>query len=274
VTVAESLHPAPPSRRRARRLGRPRRRAAIGAATVTGGLATWQLAAMLELTDPDLLPAPTRVLAAGWALIVSGELGRHGLVSLAEFVLGFVPAVGAGVALGVAMGRVRRLRHLLDPLVMVFATTPRVALLPLLVVWLGIGMASKVAVVFLAALFPVTISTMAGVDQLERVWIRAVRSLGASGLQVWTMVVLPGALPGVAAGVRLGLGRALIAVIVSEMYVALAGVGQLLQVYGNAGRTAEVLAVTALVAGAGLAGTAALFRMERGVAPWRGDLAP
>src|SRR5207237_9875183 len=119
----------------------------------------------------------------------SGDLGRAALVSFQEFVYGFAPAVVVGVALGLAMGRFQRLRYLCDPLLMAFYTAPRIALIPLLVIWFGVGMESKVAVVFLSGVFPVVVNTLAGVQQIDPLWVRAVRAYGASGFQLATAVL-------------------------------------------------------------------------------------
>jgi NitT/TauT family transport system permease protein len=195
-------------------------------------------------------------------------------VSLQELALGFALAVLVGVPLGVAMGRVPRLGHLLDPLVMVGHATPRVALLPVLVLWLGIGVVSKAAVAFLGAVFPVLVNTLAGVRQLDPLWERAVRAFGGRSVAVLAKVVLPGTLPAVMGGLRLGLGRALIGVIVGEMYVSVAGVGQLLAVYGNAGRTGELLALAGLVGLVSLAGVQACRVAEARLGPWRRGIEP
>jgi NitT/TauT family transport system permease protein len=232
----------------------------------------WQTAATWDPADHDLEATPLRVLHAGLVLLASGELAPHALASLQELALGFALAVLVGVPLGVAMGRVPRLRHLLDPLVMTAHATPRIALLPVLVLWLGTGLLSKVAVAFLGALFPVLVNTLAGVRQLDPLWERAVRAFGGGRVTVLAKVVLPGAMPAVMGGFRLGLGRALIGVIVGEMYVSVAGVGQLLAIYGNAGRTAELLALAGLVGLVSLAGVHACRVLEARLGPWRREL--
>jgi ABC-type nitrate/sulfonate/bicarbonate transport system permease component len=140
------------------------------------------------------------------------------------------------------------------------------------VVWLGVGMASKVAAVFLGAIFPILVNTLAGIQQIDPLWVRATGSFGASRIQIMSKVLVPGALPAVMAGVRLGLGRGIIGVVVGEMYVSVAGVGQLIQAYGNAGRTAELMALVTAIAGFGLVCATALRWAEERVGPWRRDL--
>jgi NitT/TauT family transport system permease protein len=237
-------------------------------------LVAWQVAGTWGSPDRILGATPAEIARAGVHLLASGELRTHALVSLAELALGFGLAILVGVPLGLAMGRVRRLEQALDPLVMAGYSTPRVALLPVLVLWLGIGVVSKAAVAFLGAVFPVLVNTQAGVRQLDPLWERAVRAFGGRPGTVLAKVVLPGTLPAIMGGLRLGLGRALIGVIVGEMYVSVAGIGQLLSVYGNAGRTAELLALAGLVGIASLAGVQACRAAEARLGPWRRGLDP
>lgn len=251
---------------------RRHRRAIVGAAAVGLVLSAWQIAGSQAGQAAELLASPVAVGRAIVALAASGELVRHGLVTLRELAAGLSLAIVAGISLGVALGRSRVLRGLLDPVVMAFHVTPRVALLPLLVLWFGVGMSSKVAAVFLGALFPIVVNTQAGAQHVDYLWVRATEAFGGRPLDVVAKVVLPAALPAIMAGLRLALGRAVVTVIVAEMYVSLAGVGQLLQTFGNAGRTAELLALTTVVAGCGSAGVAVLHRLETRLAPWRVNL--
>ena len=122
-------------------------------------------------------------------------------------------------------------------------------------------MSSKVAAVFLAALFPIVVNTQAGAQHVDSLWVRATQAFGGRPFDVVVKVVLPAALPAIMAGLRLALGRAVVTVVVAEMYVSLAGVGQLLQTFGNAGRTAELIALTSVVAGCGSVGVVVLHRL-------------
>lgn len=263
-----------PPRRRSTASWQRVRPALVSIVSVGLVLLGWQAAGTWGPAHRGIGATPAEVLRAGLGLLASGELLAHALVSLQELALGFVLAVLVGVPLGLAMGRVPRLGHLLDPLVMTGHATPRIALLPVLVLWLGIGVASKAALAFLGAVFPVLVNTLAGVRQLDPLWERAVRAFGGRSVTVLAKVVLPGTLPAVMGGLRLGLGRALIGVIVGEMYVSVAGVGQLLAVYGNAGRTGELLALAGLVGLVSLAGVQACRAAEARLGPWRRGPAP
>ena len=226
----------------------------------------WEVAGSRTSVSRDLISHPTEVLSVGATMVASGELGHHALVSLQEFVYGFAPAVGLGLLIGLAVGQSRRFRYLCEPLLMALYTAPRIALIPVLVIWLGVGMASKVAAVFLGGLLPILVNTAAGVQQLDPLWVRAVRAYGATRLQLLVKVTLPGSLPAVMAGIRLGLGRAIIGLVVGEMYVSLAGIGRLVQDYGQAGRTAELVVLVSLIALFGFL----LIQLVRRVEAWLG----
>lgn len=244
-------------------------RAILGGLAVGIFVVAWEAIGLLELIPVAFIARPTLVLQAGYSLTVSGELGSHAAVSVQEFVYGFLPAVVVGVALGVAMGRYRRVANLLDPLVMAAYTTPRIALLPLLIIWFGVGMGSKVAIVFLGAVFPIIVNTVAGIRQVEPVWIKAARSFGCRELAILGRVVLPGALPAVMTGIRLGVGRGIISVIVGEMYVSVAGLGRIMMDYSAGIRTAHTMALVTVVAGFGVILVRLVHRLERRLGPWR-----
>ena len=249
------------------------RRQIVGTAAVLLFLATWQIVGGLSLISADLISYPTQVVAIGAAMAASGELGSNALVTLVEFVYGFLPAVLIGIVLGLILGQVRWLRLLLDPLLMALYTAPRVALIPLLVVWFGVGSQSKVVVVLLSAVFPVIINTMAGVQQIDPLWVRAVQAFGGSRLQIVSKVVVPGSLPAIMAGIRLGLGRGVIGLIIGEMYVAVAGIGHVMQAYSAAGRSAELLFLLVFTATFGFLCVSGLRRVEEWLGPWRRELA-
>jgi len=206
------------------------------------------------------------------AMALSGELAKNGAVSLLEFVEGFVPAVVLGIAFGLALSLSRRLRYLFDPLLGALYTAPRVALIPIFVIWFGVGPQSKVFIVFISTIFPVLINTLTGIEGVDPTWIRAVRAFGANQLQVARKAILPGALPTIMAGVRLGLGRAIVGLIAGEMYVSLAGIGRLVQVYSSAGRAAQIIVLVTLISVFGFACIALLRWFEERVAPWRLEL--
>jgi len=174
-----------------------------------------------------------------------------------------------GIPLGIATGWYRRLFYVLDPFISAFYATPRVALLPLIIIWVGIGIWSKIVVVFLGAVFPVLLNTLAAVRTTDARLLRAARSFGAGDLQVFRTIVLPGSVPFILTGLRLGAGRALVGVVVGELYAATAGVGFLIAVAGASFQTDKVLVGVLLITAAGVLSMEALTRLERRFEKWR-----
>jgi NitT/TauT family transport system permease protein len=200
----------------------------------------WQLAAVQGLVNPQVLPSPLAVLrkwveyllplqphAGGswlaWAL--SGELMVDSLTSMVRVVLGF--AIGAGLALplGLSMGANARVYAWLNPLVQLLRPIPPIAYIPLAILWFGLGNPPAVFLIALGAFFPVLINTIAGVRQVDAIYLRAARNLGASRTTLFLRVILPAAVPYILSGVRIGIGTAFIVVIVSEMIAVNNGLG-------------------------------------------------
>src|SRR5215471_14683143 len=180
----------------------------ISTLTVITFLLVWEIAPRAGVMDAAFTSQPSRVIAAGLEIVRTGGFLRDVSMSLSEFAIGFAFAIAVGVPLGLALGRFPLLRYLLDPPIMAIYATPHLALLPIIVVWLGIGMQSKVAVAFVGGVISILVNTMAGVRGVERSWILAARSFCAGELEVFAKVILPASLPGVILGIRLGLSRA------------------------------------------------------------------
>ncbi len=244
-------------------------RALLGTLSVVVALAAWEAAGRLRLVDPLFISAPSRIVAAGIELFASGGLWNDLRVSGIEFLAGFALSVLVGIPLGLVMGWYRRVAYVLDPFVNAFYATPRVALLPLVVIWVGIGIWSKIAIVFLGAVFPVLLSTYSGVRTTDARLLRAARSFGADDLQIFRTLILPGSVPFIVTGLRLGVGRALIGVVVGELYAATAGIGFLISVAGNSFQTDKVFVGVLLIALVGIVSMELLGRLERRFERWR-----
>jgi NitT/TauT family transport system permease protein len=218
---------------------------------------------------PLILAPLSEVWARFLQLAASGELWRHVLVSLNEFFVGFAIAAVFGICLGVAIASSDAIRDFVDPWVSAVYATPTVALAPLFIFIFGIDAASKMAVVFLLAVFPIVINTTTGIRSTDQVYIEAARSFSASRRQIFSKVLIPAALPFIVAGLRLGIGRGLVGVVVGEFIGARAGLGFLIFRSSQSFQIDAMWVGVFLLAGTGVLAVIVLQRVERRLAPWR-----
>jgi NitT/TauT family transport system permease protein len=233
-------------------------------------LVVWETVASERWVNPLLISSPTRIAAAAawlWAHGFAEDLR----ISATEFALGFALAVATGLPLGLALGWYRRPRLALAPFIAMLYALPRVALLPLLLLWLGIGIESKIAVVFLGAFFPILLTVITGLRTLDPLLTNCARSFGASDRQIFTTLALPGALPFIVTGMRLGIGRGLVGVVVGELIASTGGVGHMMARAGVTFQVDKVFVGVLVLAGAGLALTEVLNQAERRLERWRVD---
>lgn len=215
---------------------------------------------------------PSAIAAALAGLVEGGELQRHFTVSALEFLLGLGLSVAVGLPLGVLLGRVRWLDDLFDPFVTALNATPRLVWLPLLILWFGLGIWSKVMIVFLGAVFPLLINTYEGVRNADRVLVNVVRSFGGSEWQVARIVVLPGALPYVVAGLRLAIGRAILGVVVGEFFGASRGLGYMIATAASGYRADVMFAGVLVLMALSLALTFSVQALEGRLSRWRPEV--
>lgn len=241
----------------------------IGSATVIIFVAVWQLAAFRRVVPELFLPGPLDIANAFGAYVARGSIWPDMWISGQELMYGFALSIIIGLPLGLLMGWYRRLNEALDPFVTFFYSIPRVALTPLLIIWFGIGMNSKIAVVFLGAIFAIVINTAAGVRNLDPALIKAARSFGASDAQLFRTIVLPGSVPFILTGLRLGLGHALTGVVVGELVAAQAGVGLMMATAGATFQTSKVFVGLVIVATTGVVMTAIISRIEQRFQSWK-----
>jgi NitT/TauT family transport system permease protein len=168
---------------------------------------------------------PSKVAAAFQQLLINGEIEKHFYVSAIAFLAGLGLSIIVGLPLGLLMGRSQTLEALLDPYVTSFNASPRIVWLPLMILWFGIGIWSKIVIVFAGAVFPLLINTYTGVKNVNRVLVNVVRSFGANEWQLMKVVVLPNSLPYIIAGLRLAIGRAILGVVVGEFFGSSQGLG-------------------------------------------------
>jgi NitT/TauT family transport system permease protein len=242
----------------------------LGALGLVSFVTLWEVAANFGWINPVVLSSPTRIGAAAQAQWTSGQLLADLQVSLTELGIGFGAAVVIGIIAGIAMGLSRTTEYALDPFMWFLYSAPLIAFYPLLVVWLGFGFVTVVAITFLLTAVSIVVNTQAGVGSVDPSLIRAVRAFGGSRLDVIVKVILPGALPYIMAGVRIGLGRALIGVVLGEMFGANAGLGFRTTVYAARLRTADTLVPLIVVVLVGVVLTQAIKLMEHRFQAWKG----
>jgi len=241
----------------------------LGAAGLAAFVALWQVAADHGLINPTILASPSLIAAAFANQWSSGQLPADLGVSLGEFALGFAISVVVGVAVGVAMGLSRTIEYALDPFIWFLYSAPLIAIYPLIVVWMGFGFATVVTVAFLLTVVSIIVNTTAGVQSVDPTLIRAVRAFGGTTRDVVFKVILPASIPLILAGLRIGLGRALIGVVLGEMFGANAGLGFRMTVYAAHLRTADVFVPLVVFIAIGVASTQLVGLAERRLQAWK-----
>jgi NitT/TauT family transport system permease protein len=204
---------------------------ALGTAVIVLLLIIWELLPYfvpMKQGTRLFFTVPSRILATLWQMFASGSIWAPLGVSATAFAIGLALAIAAGLPLGILLGRSNTLNAMFDPFITAFNATPRLVFLPLLMLWLGIGVWSKVAIVFLGALFPLLINTHEGVRNADKLLINVVRSFGAKEWDVARLVVIPNSLPFIVVGLRLAVGRAILGVVVAEFFGAQDGLGVLM----------------------------------------------
>jgi ABC-type nitrate/sulfonate/bicarbonate transport system permease component len=216
-------------------------------------LAAWQAASATGLLPKSMMPSFGAVATSLASLVRTGEIVPHTIASLARAGIGFAAALIAGVTLGILMARVRRVQLAVEPILLLIYPVPKPALIPLFMIWLGIGDFSKIAVIALACLVPIVISTFNGASSVDSMLLWSARARGTSGRRLLWRVVLPAALPQIAAGVRTAIAIAIIVLVSSEFISSEAGLGYLIFAYGGVGADDAMLAVVLYLAVLGYA---------------------
>ncbi len=229
----------------------------------------WQIVATYFFTNALVIVPLSKVWDAFIKLSRSGELWKHTSVSLQEFALGYVVAAVVGILVGLLLATNARLRDYAGPWVSFFYAVPLVAIAPLFIVAFGIGIMSKVVVIFLVAVFIILVNTEVGVLSTDPNLIEAARSFGANRFQIFRKVLLPAALPFIIAGLRLGVARGLVGVVVAELFGAKAGLGFLILASAQVFDTASLFVGVLVLAIGGYLGVELLKWVEHKMAPWR-----
>jgi ABC-type nitrate/sulfonate/bicarbonate transport system permease component len=257
----EDIEPPPPPRSRAWIIR------LVSIVVVLGG---WEIIG--RRVNPLFMSYPSAIAVAAARLIASGELLSALQSSLQILLLGYVIASILGVALGLLIGRYRAMEAATDWLVNALYATPLVAIIPLVTLWFGLGASAKLFVVAILAVFPVLINTAAGVRNVPSALIDVGAAFDANERQVFVKIILPAALPFIMTGLRLGVGRAIIGMVVAEFFTAITGLGALIVKYGNQYDTAAMFVPIFVLMLLGVGLTMLLRRAEEAVAPWRRSL--
>jgi NitT/TauT family transport system permease protein len=261
--------PSRSERRRAAARRRSIQRVAITIASVIGGLAIWEFIGHFVVKNTLFLATPSSSLVALGDMWTQGVLQKAMVISGEEFLIGFVIAVVAGTLIGLLTASFENLSLILTPWISGFYASPIVALAPLLILWFGVGIWSKIAVVISLVIFPMIINTETGIKHTDPQLIEAARSFGASRTQIFEKVSLPSAFPYIIAGLRLGVGRGLIGVVIGELAGARGGLGYLINNASQVFNMPQLFASVIVLAAAGIALTAAFQYLERILVPWK-----
>jgi NitT/TauT family transport system permease protein len=242
----------------------------LGSIAVIIFLTIWELVGnVFKLINPMFMSAPSLIANAAFELFKSGEIWNDLKISGIELFWGYTLSVIFAIPFGIMVGWYKRVSYVFDPFINAMNATPRVALLPLVIIWLGIGILSKVGIIFLGAVFPMLINTRDGVKTTPANLLTAARSFGASEWQIFKSVVLPSTVPFILTGLRLGVGRALVSVMVGELYAATAGIGFMITVAGATFQTDKVFVGVLIFALSGMFLMEALSNVERRFDKWR-----
>lgn len=230
------------------------------------GIVLWEVAG--QLLHFSFLPPFSAAINATWRMTLSGEIPRNIFASLTALFIGYVLAVCVGVPLGLAMGRYRKVDYALDPFLTILLAAPSILFVPILFSIFGTSRLTQVTLVFLYVLIIVTINARSGIKSVDTSHVEMARSFGASERQIFARIILPGSLPMVMSGLRLGMGRGVRAMINGEMLIVLVGLGALLRQYGSRFDAASVYGLLLVVITVALICTSLVQWVERRVTRW------
>ena len=242
----------------------------ITVASVAVVLIIWEIVG--RQINPVFGSYPTAIAAAFWELLISGQLGAALYDSLRPFVLGYGLAIVVGIPVGLVVGRFRVAEAALGLYVTAGYAMPLVALVPLLILWLGLGFAVKVAVVFLMSLFPIIINTWLGVVAVPKTLIEVGKSFVAPDLVILRRIILPATLPYIMAGIRLAVGRAVVAMVIAEFFTTISGLGAVIINSANNFDTATMFVPIIILMAMAIGLNWLIGWVERRVAPWQAEI--
>jgi NitT/TauT family transport system permease protein len=241
----------------------------LGGGAVALVLAIWQALWSAGKISPLFLSGPSAIAKQFWETLRHGTLLADMGYSGRNFLVGFALALVSGVVTGVIVGWYRKARLLFDPFLNALYATPRIAMVPMIIIWFGVGMWSKVFIVFLSAFFPILVNTVGGIRAIDADLLRAARAFCASDWQIFKTVAIPGSVPFILTGVRQGVALGLIGVVVGEMFGGSQGVGFMVAYGGQTFATDTLFVGVLIIAFAGILLTSLAERLERRFSRWR-----
>jgi NitT/TauT family transport system permease protein len=239
----------------------------VRAAAVAVFFVYWEFAA--RDMSPLFMTYPSAIFRAAWQITASGELPRAFVASMGPFILGLAISIIGGIAIGIVIAQFWLLEYTLDPFINALYAIPRIALVPLIILWAGLETTGKVTIVVSIAIFPVIINTYAGIKDVRGSLLEIGRAYGATERQMFTKIILPASVPYIMAGIRLAVGLAIIGMIVAEFFTAISGLGGLIVNYANSFATAKLFVPIIVIGLLGVGLTELVLYIERRLSKWR-----
>ena len=218
--------------------------------------------------NPLFASFPTAIAEAGWEMLLDGSIITGFITSVQPLIVGYALAAVVGIPIGLLVGRYGVLEAAFGIYITAGYATPLVALVPLFVLWFGLGFTVKVAIIFSLTIFPIIINTWAGVQSVPKSLIEVGTAFVASQSQIMRKIVVPATIPHIMTGLRLGVGRGVIGMVIAEFFTAISGLGAIIIQTGNSFKTADMFVPIIVVMALGIGLTALVGVLERKVAPW------
>ncbi len=243
----------------------------LGGGVIVALLVLWEIASDLRWINPMFSSSPSRIVNSGWKMITDGSIFIHIQSSGLIFIYGYLLAAVVGIPLGIMLGWFKKASQALGPIIAAFYTTPRIAMMPLFIIWFGLGIGSKLALVFLSAVFPLIVNMQAAVSNLDKDLTRVAEAYGANRRQIFWTIALPESVPFLLTGLRLATGRALLGVVGAEVFGGAEGLGYLIQYAGATFQTDIVFVCVIIIAAFGMVMDRSLLALNRRFDAWRGN---
>jgi NitT/TauT family transport system permease protein len=240
---------------------------AIRTASVATFLVIWEYYG--RRMDPIFMAPPSAIFEAAVQLIQNGALRKALIESLWPFAVGMALTVVFGIAIGIAIAQWRLVEYICDPFINALYAIPRIALVPLIILWAGLEFTGKVTILVSVAVFPIIVNTYAGIRDVRGSMLEIGRAYGATDTQIFFKIILPAAIPFIMAGVRLSVGLAIIGIVVAEFFTAISGLGGMIVEYANVFATAKLFVPIIVIALVGVVLTELVMWLERRLSKWR-----